>query len=87
MMASSEDSTIAVIVHDSSDPYFIEIVRGMLDRVHVSDRIVVVCDTHRDPNREFNYVRHFRRQRVQAILLAGSGFEDREFGVRMTSEI
>jgi LacI family transcriptional regulator, galactose operon repressor len=86
-LASSEDTTIAVIVHDSSDPYFIEIIRGMLDRAQVSERIVVVCDTHRDPEREFNYVRHFRRQRVQAILLAGSGFEDRDFGVRMTSEI
>ena len=85
-LASSEDTTIAVIVHDSSDPYFIEILRGMLDRAQVSERIVVVCDTHRDPEREFNYVRHFRRQRVQAILLAGSGFEDRDFGARMTSE-
>jgi LacI family transcriptional regulator len=86
-LASSEDTTIAVIVHDSSDPYFIEITRGMLDRAQLSERIVVVCDTHRDPEREFNYVRHFRRQRVQAILLAGSGFEDRDFGVRMASEI
>jgi LacI family transcriptional regulator len=86
-LASSEDTTIAVIVHDSSDPYFIEIIRGMLDRAQASERIVVVCDSHRDPEREFNYVRHFRRQRVQAILLAGSGFEDRDFGVRMASEI
>ena len=86
-LASSEDATIAVIVHDSSDPYFIEILRGMLGRARVSDRIVVVCDTNRDPEREFNYVRHFRLQRVQAILLAGSGFEDRDFGARMTSEI
>lgn len=86
-LASSEDATIVVVVHDSSDPYFIEILRGVLDRAQTSERIVVVCDTHRDPEREFNYVRHFRIQRVQAILLAGSGFEDRDFGARMTSEI
>ena len=86
-LASSEDATIAVIVHDSSDPYFIEILRGVLDRARTDDRMVVVCDTHRDPEREFNYVRYFRIQRVQAILLAGSGFEDRDFGARMTSEI
>jgi LacI family transcriptional regulator len=86
-LASSEDATIAVIVHDSSDPYFIEILRGMLDRSRMNDRMVIICDTHRDPEREFNYVRHFRIQRVQAILLAGSGFEDRDFGARMTSEI
>jgi LacI family transcriptional regulator len=86
-LASAEDATIAVIVHDSSDPYFIEIIRGMLDRARTEARMVVICDTQRDPEREFNYVRHFRIQRVQAILLAGSGFEDRDFGARMTSEI
>jgi LacI family transcriptional regulator len=86
-LASSEDATIAVVVHDSSDPYFIEILRGVQDGARTDDRMVVVCDTRRDPEREFNYVRHFRIQRVHAILLAGSGFEDRDFGARMTSEI
>ena len=50
-------------------------------------RMVMVCDTRRDPDLEFEYVRHFRTQRVQALLLAGSGFEDRQFGAQMTSEI
>ena len=32
---------------------------------------------------ELAYVRHFRAQRVQALILAGSGREDREFGAAM----
>jgi len=86
-LARSEDAAIGVVVHDSSDPYFVEILRGMLGPAEVGGRMVLVCDTQRRPDREFQYVRHFRSQRVQALLLAGSGFEDREFGARMTAEI
>jgi LacI family transcriptional regulator len=86
-LARSVDAAIGVVVHDSGDPYFVEILRGILGPAEQNDRMVVVCDTRRDPEQEFKYVRHFRTQRVQALLLAGSGFEDREFGAQMTSEI
>ena len=86
-LARSVDAAIGVVVHDTGDPYFVEILRGILDPAERSGRMVMVCDTRRDPELEFAYVRHFRTQRVQALLLAGSGFEDREFGAQMTSEI
>ncbi len=86
-LARSVDAAIGVVVHDTGDPYFVEILRGILDPAERSGRMVMVCDTRRDPDLEFAYVRHFRTQRVQALLLAGSGFEDRAFGAQMTSEI
>jgi LacI family transcriptional regulator len=86
-LARSTDAAIGVVVHDTGDPYFVEILRGILGPAEESGRMVMVCDTRRDPELEFGYVRHFRTQRVQALLLAGSGFEDREFGAQMTSEI
>jgi LacI family transcriptional regulator len=86
-LARSVDAAIGVVVHDTGDPYFVEILRGILEPAERSGRMVMVCDTRRDPELEFAYVRHFRTQRVQALLLAGSGFEDREFGAQMTSEI
>jgi LacI family transcriptional regulator len=86
-LARSADAAIGVVVHDTGDPYFVEILRGILHLAEKNGRMVVVCDTRRDPELEFQYVRHFRTQRVQALLLAGSGFEDREFGAQMTSEI
>jgi LacI family transcriptional regulator len=86
-LARSGDAAIGVVVHDTSDPYFVEILRGILGPAEASERIVVVCDTRRDPELEFKYVRHFRAQRVQALVLAGSGSEDRNFSAQMTSEI
>jgi DNA-binding LacI/PurR family transcriptional regulator len=58
-----------VVVHDSSDPYFVEILRGVLGPAEASGRMVIVCDTRRSPDREFKYVRHFRTQRVQELAL------------------
>lgn len=86
-LARSADAAIGVVVHDTGDPYFVEILRGILGPAREKGRMVMVCDTRRDPDLEFEYVRHFRTQRVQALLLAGSGFEDRQFGAQMTSEI
>lgn len=86
-LAQAADSSVGVIVHDVSDPYFSEIVRGMLAEGTGTDRLVLICNTYRDPDRELAYVAHFRAQRAQTLVLAGSGLEDREFGARMSSQI
>jgi LacI family transcriptional regulator len=86
-LAQATDSSIGVVVHDVSDPYFSEIVRGMLGAAAEQERLVLICNTYRDPDRELAYVAHFRAQRAQALVLAGSGIEDREFGSRMAQQI
>jgi LacI family transcriptional regulator len=78
---------VGVIVHDVTDPYFSEIVRGMLQASAQTERLVLICNTYRDRERELAYVAHFRAQRVKALVLAGSGLEDREFGARMAAQI
>ncbi len=86
-LAQATDATVGVVVHDISDPYFSEIASGLLGAASGSDRLVVFCNTYRDPERELAYVRHFRAQRVQVLILAGSGREDREFGAAMAEQI
>jgi LacI family transcriptional regulator len=86
-LAQASDASVGVIVHDVSDPYFSEIVRGMLQSSAESERLVLICNTYRDPERELAYVAHFRAQRVKALVLAGSGLEDRDFGARMAAQI
>lgn len=86
-LARSRDSSIGVVVHDVSDPYFSEIVRGMLATREAADGMLLICDTGRDPERELAYVAHFRALRAQAIILAASGREDRAFTTRMASEV
>lgn len=86
-LAQARDASIGVVVHDVSDPYFSEIVRGMLAAANERERMILICHTSRDPGRELSYVAHFRAQRTEALVLAGSGLEDRDFGARMASEV
>lgn len=86
-LARARDATVGVVVHDVSDPYFSEIIRGTLEVARASERMVVICDTHREPELEVAYIRHFRAQRVDALLLAGSGRLDREAEARVNAEI
>jgi LacI family transcriptional regulator, galactose operon repressor len=86
-LAQATDASIGVVVHDVTDPYFSEIVRGMLQAMAADERMVLICNTYRDPARELAYVTHFRARRAQALVLAGSGLEDRSFGGRMAEQI
>src|SRR5215472_15115426 len=86
-LAQASDGSVGVIVHDVGDPYFGEIVRGMLRASADTDRMLLICNTYRDAQRELAYVAHFRAQRVKALVMAGSDLEDRDFGARMAAQI
>lgn len=86
-LARSRDSTIGVVVHDVSDPYFSQIVHGMLSTAGVDERMLLICDTATDPVRELACIAHFRAVRAHALILAGSGLEDPDFEERMSSEV
>ena len=86
-LASATDPAIAVVVHDVTDPYFSEIVRGMLQAAARTERMVLISNTYRDPERELAYVSYFRARRVETLILAGSGREDRAFGAAMAAHI
>src|SRR5258708_32621855 len=59
----------------------------MLHASAQTERLVLICNTYRDRERELAYIAHFRAQRVKALVLAGSGLEDRDFGARMAAQI
>ncbi|MET0424700.1 MAG: LacI family DNA-binding transcriptional regulator, partial [Actinoplanes sp.] len=76
MLARSHRSAVGVIVHDVSDPYFAEITRG-LQRVATADnRLAIICNSFRDPERQLEYIDLLHAHQVAAIVIAGSGFLD-----------
>lgn len=75
-LVTKRSHTIAVIVHDISDPYFAEIVRGLEDSAHLHHYQLFISSSDRDPARELAYVRAFLSHRVDAIVFAGGGFAD-----------
>ncbi|OXM55588.1 LacI family DNA-binding transcriptional regulator [Amycolatopsis alba] len=77
-LARSTSRTVGVICHDVGDPYFAGIARGVMRAASRHDLQVVLGSTFRDPDREVAYTSMMRGHRVRAVLLIGSGFEDRE---------
>jgi LacI family transcriptional regulator len=79
-LVTNRSNTIAVIVHDISDPYFAEIVRGLEDSAHEHRYQLFISSSDREPDRELAYVRAFLSHRVDAIVFAGGGFHDATYG-------
>ena len=75
-LLKSRVPVVAVIVHDITDPYFAEIVRGVEDAASSKGYLVIACSSERDAVRETSYVRLLRSIRAAAVVFAGSGFDD-----------
>jgi LacI family transcriptional regulator len=87
MLARSNRNAVGVIVHDVSDPYFAEITRG-LQRVATADnRLVIICNSYRDPDRELEYIDLLHAHQVAAIVIAGSGYLDEDTASRMDERL
>jgi len=78
-LARSHPIAAGVVVHDVSDPYFAEITRGLQQVATEHGRLLIICNSYRDPERELAYVELLRAQQVAAIVLAGSGYHDAAF--------
>jgi LacI family transcriptional regulator len=75
-LLKSRAPIVGVMVHDVTDPYFSEIVRGVEDAAEQSGYLVIICSSDRDPEREESYVRLLRAMRAAAVIFAGSGIHD-----------
>ncbi|MEO6350225.1 MAG: LacI family DNA-binding transcriptional regulator [Candidatus Limnocylindrales bacterium] len=75
-LIKAQTPLVGVIVHDITDPYFAEIVRGVEDAAKDSGYLVITCSSERDAVRESSYVRLLRQMRAAAVIFAGSGMDD-----------
>ena len=75
-LLKSRVPVVAVIVHDITDPYFAEVVRGVEDGASMAGFLVITCSSERDAERERSYVRLLRSIRAAAVVFAGSGLDD-----------
>jgi LacI family transcriptional regulator len=78
-LVRERSAVVGVIVHDVSDPYFAEITRGIQRCASEARRLVLICNSYREPDRELELVRLLHGQRVEALILAGSGLNDRSY--------
>ena len=69
---------VGVIVHDITDPYFAEVVRGVEDSASPGGYLVITCSSDRVAATEQSYVRLLRSMRAATLIFAGSGLDDPE---------
>lgn len=75
-LLKSRVPVVGVIVHDITDPYFSDVVRGVEDAASAADHLVITCSSDRVAEREHSYVRLLRSMRAAAVIFAGSGLDD-----------
>jgi LacI family transcriptional regulator len=78
---------VGVIVHDITDPYFSEVVRGVEDAANDAGYLVITCSSDRDPARQNSYARLLRSLRAGAVIFAGSGIADEDANEELARHI
>ena len=76
--------TIAIVVHDVSDPYFAEVVRGATTAASARGFLTIVCSSDRDPVTELRYVEMLCLSRASGVIFAGGGLEEARYRRAMT---
>jgi len=75
-LLKSQIPVVGVIVHDITDPYFAEIVRGAEDAAEAGGYLLITCSSEREGAREASYVRLLRSMRAAGVIFASSGLDD-----------
>jgi LacI family transcriptional regulator len=86
-LASAGEATVGVVLHDVENPFFAELVRGMDEVANAADRTLIFITAHRDLQRELAAIAHFRARRVEALVIASSGIETRDFATAITNQL
>ncbi len=78
---------VGVVVHDITDPYFSEVVRGVEDAAALGGYLVITCSSDRIAERENSYVRLLRSMRAATLIFAGSGLDDPALNEQMRKHV
>ena len=78
---------VGVVVHDITDPYFSEVVRGVEDAATPGGYLVIACSSDRNAERENAVVRLLRSMRAATLIFAGSGLDDPTINAEMRKHV
>jgi LacI family transcriptional regulator len=71
-LARSASNVVGLIIGDITDPYFSSIANGVIRVADSRGLLVMLGTTFRDPQREIDFAKSLRAQRVRAIILVGT---------------
>lgn len=82
-LIKNKSDIIGVIVHDISDPYFAEILKGIEEVTTEHDYIVNIYNTYRDVEKELKAVNTLRAIQADGIVFTGGSLLDEKYKKKM----
>jgi LacI family transcriptional regulator len=86
-LAAGATTTVGLLVHDLSDPYYAEVAAGAVSEADGANLVTLMITTQWEPARVFAALSSLRSQRVRALVLAGSGFADSDYRRALRREV
>ena len=87
VLLRGRSSIVGVLVGDVSDPFFSGMIGGIYEVADEADYMVNVVNTFREPGKELDTLRRLREQRVDILIVAGSGLDDTAFTAGMEKSL
>ena len=78
---------VGVLLHDMADTREYDYIRTLETVADRAGWLIMLANASRDLEKEFRYLRVFRAERVGAIILSGSGFDDDDYRARLNREL
>lgn len=77
-LKTSTTSTVAFLVSNISDPFFITIGRGIEDYIKEYDYNLMVCSVDQSPEKELEYLNLLKEKQVDGFIINSTGLNDDE---------
>ncbi len=78
---------VGVLLHDMVDSQSYDYIRALEEIADRAGWLIILANASRNIEKEFRYLRAFRAERVGAIILGGSGFDDDNYRSRLSREL
>jgi LacI family transcriptional regulator len=72
-LKSNRTHTVGMMIPNSSNPYFAEIIRGIEDTFYEAGFNVILCNSDDDPIKQSHYVRLLSEKQVDGLIVMSSG--------------
>ncbi|MED5617665.1 LacI family DNA-binding transcriptional regulator [Ideonella sp. BN130291] len=72
-LKSSRTHTVGMMIPNSSNPYFAEIIRGIEDTCFDAGFNVILCNSDDDPQKQATYVRVLTEKQIDGLIVLSSG--------------
>lgn len=75
-LKNDRTSTIGMMVPNSSNPYFAELIQGIEDAAFKLSYNIILCNAYDDPRKQAAYLRVLLEKRIDGLILVASGADE-----------